>query len=452
MLDVFYKRRLKHDLEIWVERGWVGSAGAARILEEISTGDGRSRLPMVLGGIGVVCIALALAAFIAANWDGIPKYVKLAGIVAMILAAHGLAAWASNAGRKGVADLATAFATLVFVGGMALVGQIFHLPSDWAGGAFLVCLGGLAAAWITGSKASLIVAAVAAITWQVGRSDIGDVSMLGDLIGLVLLVAVFLHPVFHPNRLARWAALSLLLVTFGRWLMDTVDIFGNGDDTNFAIMILAAAGLSACLIQLGQVADLAVKWAGDVPRKSHGRWLMLMSMQDVGFAILSAILALVMVMQSDLDNIKLAGAMMSPPVAVTMLLALTLCGLGLLLSFKTGKARSFFGAVLLALVAVILPVAMQNVILVSALVMAALIGLSLIGTLYNNAFWTLCAYAGLTAVVLWLLQVTIGSLLGQSVFFLIAGVILLGMAFVVTRVLRRQNRHESRAGEGEVAS
>ena len=67
MLDVFYKRRLKHDLEIWVERGWVGSAGAARILEEISTGDGRSRLPMVLGGIGVVCIALALAAFIASD-------------------------------------------------------------------------------------------------------------------------------------------------------------------------------------------------------------------------------------------------------------------------------------------------------------------------------------------------------------------------------------------------
>lgn len=452
MLDVFYKRRLKHDLETWVERGWVGSAGAAHILEEISTGDGRSRLPMVLGGIGVVCIALALAAFIAANWGGIPKYVKLAGIVAMILAAHGLAAWASNTGRKGVADLATAFATLVFVGGMALVGQIFHLPADWVGGAFLVCLGALAAAWITGSRASLIVAAVAAISWQVGRHDYGVLTVQQNLVGLALLVAVFPHPVVYPNRLTRWAAMSLLLVTYGKWLMDTVDIFRHGDDTYTAIVILAGAGLSACLIQLGQVADLAVKWSGDAPQKSHGRWLMLMSMQDVGFAILSAILALVLVMQSDLENARLLEAAMSPPAAAVLLLALVLCAIGLLLSFKTGKARSFFAGILVALVAVILPIAMQNIILVSALVLAALVGLSLIGTLYNNAFWTLCAYAGLTAVVLWLLDETIGSLLGQSVFFLIAGLLLLGMAYVVTRVLRRQRASAQPDAGGEAAS
>jgi len=452
MLDVFYKRRLKHDLETWVERGWVGSDGAARILEEISTGDGRSRLPMVLGGIGVVCIALALAAFIAANWDGIPKYVKLAGIVAMILAAHGLAAWASNAGRRGVADLATAFATLVFVGGMALVGQIFHLPSDWAGGAFLVCLGALAAAWITGSKASLIVASVAAISWQIGRSDLGDTFLIGDLIGLALLVAVFLHPVFHPNRLARWAAMSLLLVTYGRWLADTADAIPGGNATDFALVVLGSAGLAACMLQLGQVLDLAVKWAGDYPQKSHGRWLMLLSLQDVGFAILSGLLALALIAGSEFDDVNIALALSGGPVLATLLPALALCAIGFLLSFKTGKARSFFGAVLLALAAIAIPMLFPNIVVVAALVLAALVGLSLIGTLYNNAFWTLCAYAGLTAAVLWLLEETIGSLLGQSVFFLIAGLLLLGMAYVVTRVLRRQNRRESGAGEGEAAS
>ena len=106
----------------------------------------------------------------------------------------------------------------------------------------------------------------------------------------------------------------------------------------------------------------------------------------------------------------------------------------------------------MALIAVVLPIAMQNIILVSALILAALVGLSLIGTLYNNAFWTLCAYAGLTAVVLWLLEETIGSLLGQSVFFLIAGVILLGLAFVVTRVLRRQRSSAQPDAGGEAAS
>ncbi|MEP3670344.1 MAG: DUF2157 domain-containing protein, partial [Roseibium sp.] len=60
---------------------------------------------------------------------------------------------------------------------------------------------------------------------------------------------------------------------------------------------------------------------------------------------------------------------------------------------------------------------------------------------------TLCGYAGLAAAVLWLLDVTVGSLLGQSVFFLIAGVVLLGLAFAVTRMLRRRTPQQSTAQE-----
>ncbi|MEP3301460.1 MAG: DUF2157 domain-containing protein, partial [Roseibium sp.] len=182
MFDLIYKKRLRDDVETWVEKGWLTSDGAAHILASTATEDGRSKVPMMLGGIGVLCIALALAAFIAANWGAIPRNVKLIGIVFCVLGSHGLAAWSSASGRKGLADLATAFATLVFVGALALVGQIFHLPTNWPGGAFLVCLGALAAAWIAGSRTSLIVAAVAAISWQIGRSDIGAAPLLESLI------------------------------------------------------------------------------------------------------------------------------------------------------------------------------------------------------------------------------------------------------------------------------
>ncbi|MCV0427639.1 MAG: DUF2157 domain-containing protein, partial [Roseibium sp.] len=138
MFDWAYKKRLKDDLEVWVAKGWVGSAGAAEILKEQDQDDGRSRLPMALAGIGMVCVALAVIAFIAANWGAIPKSVKLVGIAGLLVSSHGLAGWAAAKGRKGISDLLTGFATLVFIGGMALVGQIFHLPSDWPGGAFLV--------------------------------------------------------------------------------------------------------------------------------------------------------------------------------------------------------------------------------------------------------------------------------------------------------------------------
>ncbi len=449
MLDLFYKKRLKEDLEGWVDRGWVTSTGAASILEAVETSDGRWRLPFVLGGIGVACIALAFAAFIAANWGGIPKYVKLGGIAVTIVAAHFLAAWAAGAGRKGIADLATAFATLIFVGGMALVGQIYHLPSDWPGGAFLVCLGALAAAWMTGSRASLIVAAAAALTWQFGRSDIGTPELGESLIGLALLAVILLHPVAYPNRLSRWAAISLLLVTYGRWLADTTDWISASEDLVFSIMVLGAAGLAAIMVQLGQVADLIVKWSSSYPQYGHGRWLMLRSLQDVGFALLAILLVGVLLASGEFEDASVLTALRAAPVAAVLLPAVLLGAIGFLLSFKTGKAVTFFGAVLMALAAIVLPVVIPNVLLAAALVLAGLIGTSLLGTVYNHAFWSLCGYAGLAAAALWLLYETVGTLLGQSLFFLVAGVFLIVMAYVATRLLRRQAARTAPKRDGE---
>lgn len=447
MFDLIYKKRLRDDVETWVEKGWLTSDGAANILASTAAEDGRSKVPMVLGGIGVLCIALALAAFIAANWGAIPRNVKLIGIIACVLGSHGLAAWSAASGRKGLADLATAFATLVFVGALALVGQIFHLPTNWPGGAFLVCLGALAAAWIAGSRTSLIVAAVAAISWQIGRSDIGAPPLLESLIGLVLLLAILAHPVVHPNRLCRWAATSLLLITFGRWLADTGEALQAGDSILFAMAVAGFAGLAASLVQLGQIGELLVKWSDYYPQRSHGRWLLASCLQDVGVALLCGLLVFVLLFHSEFGNAPLWSPLTTAPVALTVGLAIAMNAAGFLLSFKTGKSRVLFAAILLALLAALIPVISSNIVLVAALNLAALVAISLMGTLHNNSFWTLCGYAGLTAAVLWLLDVTVGSLLGQSVFFLIAGVVLLGLAFAVTRMLRRRAPQQATAQE-----
>lgn len=440
MFDWAYKKRLKDDLELWVEKGWVSSAGATAILKEQDQDDGRSRLPMALAGIGMVCVALALLAFIAANWGAIPKSVKLVGIALLVVASNGLAAFAATRGRKGIADLATGFATLVFLGGMALVGQIFHLPADWPGGAFLVCLGALAAAWLTGSKTSLIVAAGAAITWQVMRSEFGSAPLMEDLIGLLLLVAVFAHPVVHPARLSRWAAISLLWVTYGRWFGETAELMSSSDDFITAMFLAGTGGMAAAMMLLDPVADLFVKWSSDRPMRSHGHWLMARSLQDVGILVLSVLVVLALVFVPEVADEPSLGGLATLPAMVPLAAALALLVTGLLLSYKTVKSGALFGATGLALVAVLMPVLTANVLVLAAFVLAALIGLCALGTWYNNRFWMLCAYFGLTAVALWLLQVTIGSLLGQSLFFLVAGVLLLGMALWLARLMRRGGR------------
>ncbi|WP_068413643.1 DUF2157 domain-containing protein [Labrenzia sp. OB1] len=438
MFDWAYKKRLKDDLEIWAANGWVTSEGASAILRDQERDDGRSRLPMALAGIGMVCVALAVFAFIAANWDAIPKFVKLAGIAALVAGSHWLAAVAAVKDRKGISDLATGFATLVFVGGMALVGQIFHLPSDWAGGAFLVVVGGLAAAWLTGSKTALVVACVAAVIWQVTRSDIGAPDPLQDLIGLVFLVAVAAHAVVYPARLSRWAAISLLWVAYGRWFGDTADLLGGGDDAVSAMALAGAGGLAAILLQLDAVADLFVKWSSGRPERRHGHWLMTRSLQDAGLLVLCALIVLCLVLEPEFHGNHYSLGLMAIPGLVPLGLAVFLCGTGLLLSFKSAKSMALFAVAGLSLLTLLVPLATANVPIRAAMCLAALTALCALGTWYNNRFWMLCAYLGLTAVALWLLQVTVGSLLGQSLFFLVAGLLLLAMAIWLARVFRKK--------------
>ncbi|WP_422385174.1 DUF2157 domain-containing protein [Roseibium album] len=437
MFDWVYKKRLKDDLEVWVSKGWVSSSGAAAILREQDQEDGRSRLPMALAGIGMVCVALALFAFIAANWAAIPKTVKLIGIACLLLASHGAAAKAAANGRRGIADLLTGFATLVFVGGMALVGQIFHLPSDWAGGAFLVCLGGLAAAWLTGSKTSIVIAAIAAIMWQFTRAELGEAVLLQDLIGLLILAAVFAHPLAHPARLSRWLAISLIWVTYGRWFAESAEILSADDGYILAMALAGAGGLAAIMVLLDPVADLFVKWSSNLPSRGHGYWLMGRSLQDAGFLVLCALIAAALVLVPEISKRVAVAGIWEIPALLPLLLAVFLLVAGFVLSYKTTKAQSLFGAIGLAVLAVLMPVFTANSLVLAAISMGSLVGLCALATWFNNRFWMLCAYLGLTAVALWLLQVTIGSLLGQSVFFLVAGVLLLGVALWLARLFSK---------------
>lgn len=449
MFDWTYRKRLKEDLEIWVKRGWVSAEGAANILLDQYPADGRSRLPLALAGIGMVCVALAVFAFIAANWGAIPKLVKLSGIAVMVLASHFAAAHAASRGRQGVADLLTGFATLVFVGGLALVGQIFHLPADWPGGAFLVCLGGLAAAWLTGARAGLVVAVAAALVWQVSRAEPGEATLVQDLTGLALLAAVFAHAMLYPASLSRWLAVSLTAVSYGRWFADTVTSTGAPDGLIVALGLFGAGGLGAVMMLADPVADLIVKWSSDLPARKLGHWLMGRSLQNAGFLVLSGLTATGLIFFQHVPGLGVSAGLLQLPALLPFGLALVLLVVGLLLSFKTAKAAAMIGITGLALGAVVMPVLTRNHLVLAVFAMAALVGLCGLATWVNNRFWMVCAYLGLTAVAVWLLYETIGSLLGQSVFFLAAGALLLVLALGLGRMIRKGGTEPRRQEAGQ---
>jgi len=70
---------------------------------------------------------------------------RFAILVAGIVSANGFGAWFARAGRSVLADLCASIGSIIFGAGIALVGQMYHLGEDFAGGMLLWAGGALAA-------------------------------------------------------------------------------------------------------------------------------------------------------------------------------------------------------------------------------------------------------------------------------------------------------------------
>ncbi len=95
------------------ERGWLSLGG-------------------VLGRLGAAVTMLGVILLIAANWQHIGAGVKILGFLLLLGGAHGAALWIQWTGRPypRFAEALHFLGAGLFVGGLALVGQIYHLPAN----------------------------------------------------------------------------------------------------------------------------------------------------------------------------------------------------------------------------------------------------------------------------------------------------------------------------------
>ena len=108
-------------------------------------------------------------------------------------------------------DAAATFATLCFGAGVALVGQMYHLPGDWPAGAMLVAIGAVIAAVLTGKSGPLVIAFAAMTAWSFGRFDDAQWREIHWPFFL-LFVPAFALALGRENRLVAHAAVLALSV------------------------------------------------------------------------------------------------------------------------------------------------------------------------------------------------------------------------------------------------
>lgn len=121
----------KNKLTSWEEAGLITheAAGAIRTHEE-NRGRGRFAHNLIL--VGVFAIILGIISIIAANWQAIPDFMKIAGHVLLLNATSGGFLFWAVSERKGprTADSAILLFWGLLLSLMVLIGQVYNIHSD----------------------------------------------------------------------------------------------------------------------------------------------------------------------------------------------------------------------------------------------------------------------------------------------------------------------------------
>jgi uncharacterized membrane protein len=157
-----------HDIQKIREAGLITEEQQGQIIARFRLKeDGGNRFLAIVSIFGAVLIAAGLALLISAHWNEIPRGVKIAVGILLMLGAHGLGWWLREARRQyPLAGEALHFlGSGLFLANIALLGQIYNIvsrPPD----AFLLWWIGLAALpWLLRSKAQYVLLLFAFGIW-----------------------------------------------------------------------------------------------------------------------------------------------------------------------------------------------------------------------------------------------------------------------------------------------
>jgi uncharacterized membrane protein len=167
------------DIERWVTNGLIDRVTADRLYADLANRPGRFGLGAVLGVLGAVLLGAAFLSLVAANWNAIPRLARVALILAVIVAGFAGGAWRAGKGDSLFSSVLYLIAASAFGGGIALVGQMYHLSGDAASAAFVWCLGTLLAAFLLLS---------------------GNLAAMAGLVGLFYLFTVSSEDSWHSTH------------------------------------------------------------------------------------------------------------------------------------------------------------------------------------------------------------------------------------------------------------
>lgn len=219
-------RLLKNDLAresaTWVEQGLISREQAVSICEVYGADyDQANRMAggyRVLVVLGYVFIGLALITLLSANWDNLPRGLRMAGLLVTTVAVNGYAVLLYHRGRDRAAERLFLLGGLLYGASIILIAQIYHLGEHMPDGVFWWALGSAPAAVLLRSPLLGLLTLTLALIWFFIELQLGYFAWL--FAGFVLLGVYILW-------VGRRSVLLFLLVvgSIGLWLEAALSVY-----------------------------------------------------------------------------------------------------------------------------------------------------------------------------------------------------------------------------------
>jgi uncharacterized membrane protein len=198
----------------WQREGLIDQETAERLRKDVESSRAGFGLGGVLAVLGAILLGAAIISLVAANWEEMPRLVRVVLIISVLWMGYVGGAWRESLGDTTFSQALYLIAAITFGAGIALIGQMYHLSGEAAEAALLWTGGTMVAAFLLRSK--VLVAGSAAIIglFLFFALDGGTAERFSYvwLVPVLLLIAAGL--VRYTNAKVARHFIALLLITY----------------------------------------------------------------------------------------------------------------------------------------------------------------------------------------------------------------------------------------------
>ena len=212
---IFHKNFLADELTKWREDGLVSDEAARKIAAryDIDLAGANERRSFILKLVAYLFLALSLFTLVGANWEELPRALRLIIVLGILAAVNFSGVWAQKNGKETQATTLFFLGNFCYGAAIVLVAQIYHLGEHMPDGVLLWAVGALALGLATRKSIITLQALVLGLIWFLMEFEFSGVSH-GFLLFIVACAAVLWRDDSRLLTAALFASVFAYIVSF----------------------------------------------------------------------------------------------------------------------------------------------------------------------------------------------------------------------------------------------